>query len=609
VLIGRFHLGRLIRYIPYPVIGGFLAAVGWILLQGAFSLLVDYSFSISTLGDLFEYDTLIRWLPAMVFGVGMFVITRAKSHYLIIPSLLIGGIVLFFVVILAAGETIKEVEADGWMLGPFEHDSSWNPLFLEDFDDVNWDLILHEAGHIPTIALVSAIALLLNISGLEVQSDDDIEIKKELQVTGLANIALGLGGGFVGFHTLSITLLGWRMQGKGRALGVLFGVICLLALIFGFSLIAYFPKYVLGGLLIFLGIDVLTDWFWDGYFKMSKQDYVIMILILLTVAIVGYLQGVGLGILGAAVLFTFNYSRVDTVKQTLTGATYHSNVDRPITHYRRLHEIGGRLLIYRLNGVIFFGSASRLLDLVVARLEDQDQEELSYLILDFHHVQGVDSSSILSFIRLNQLLHRNDVTFIFAEMDETTHEVFNRSDFDLNDRSHFRHFAWLDEAVEWCENRLLRESAVTAFIPGTIKQQLELNFPEFKYFDDMVLYMERAHFAEGEVIAKQGDDASSLFWVEEGRLQARLEAAGVEHRVRTVTTGAIIGEIGLYSQKVRSASIIADEPSVLYVLTRESLLRMEKEDPIVAAAFHKMITLILAERLADTTDSLMHFLE
>jgi CRP-like cAMP-binding protein len=60
---------------------------------------------------------------------------------------------------------------------------------------------------------------------------------------------------------------------------------------------------------------------------------------------------------------------------------------------------------------------------------------------------------------------------------------------------------------------------------------------------------------------------------------------------------------------VKSASIIADEPSVLYQLTREALTRLEAEDPLVAAAFHKMITLILAERLADTTDSLLHYLE
>jgi SulP family sulfate permease len=302
---------------------------------------------------------------------------------------------------------------------------------------------------------------------------------------------------------------------------------------------------VLGGLLIFLGIDIIADWLWDGYFKMSRQDYVIMVLILLTVVFVGYLQGVGLGILGAAVLFTFNYSRIDTVKQTLTGATYHSHVDRPISHYRRLHEIGDRILIYRLNGVIFFGSASRLLNQALARLQDRDQTELSYLILDFHHVQAVDSSSILTFIRLNQLLHRQDVTLIFAEMSDHVHEVFKRSDFDLNDRGHFRHFAWLDEAAEWCENRILRESAATAFVPGTIKQQLQANFPDFKYFDDIVLYMDRISVEAGEVVAKQGDQASTLYWVEEGRLQARLEAAGVQHRVRTVTTGAIIGEIGV----------------------------------------------------------------
>ena len=610
MLLGRYRLGNLIRYIPYPVIGGFLAVLGLILLQGAFSLVADYSFSFSNINVLFEQDNFIRWSPALVFGVMLFFLTRYRSHYLIVPSFLILGIVLFFVVILFSGESVTAVQDDGWMLGPFPEGNSWKPIFLEDLSVIDWDLILKEAWHIPSIALVSAIALMLNISALEIQSDDDIQIKHELQITGVANIGLALGGGFIGFHTLSLTMLGWRMEGKGRLLGVVFGLTFLVVLIVSFSLIAFFPIFVIGGLLIFLGIDILVEWVYEGWFKMSHQDYVIIIMILLAVATIGYLEGVALGILAATVLFAYNYSRIEIVKQALTSKTYRSKVDRPLTHYRELQAAGESLTFYWLNGVIFFGSASSLLDKVVSRLQNNSLLPLQYLVLDFRHVLSVDSSAVLTFIRLNQLLQKQSATLIFSDLCRDIYNIFERSDFDLTDREQFRFFSGFDEAVEWCEEKLLRETSVTEVVfPDSLKGQLAISFPNFKHYDEILPYMERKNVAEGDTIATQGERSTSLYWVESGRLQALIELEESQYRVRIATAGAIMGEIGMYSNKVRSASIVADKPSVVYVLSQESLTRMEDEKPIVAANFHKLVALILAERLADTTDSLRHYLE
>src|SRR5260221_11296027 len=69
ILLARFHLGNLVRYIPYPVIGGFLAGVGYLLVLGSFSVLADEPFDLLRLSHFFQPELLIRWLPGVIFAV------------------------------------------------------------------------------------------------------------------------------------------------------------------------------------------------------------------------------------------------------------------------------------------------------------------------------------------------------------------------------------------------------------------------------------------------------------------------------------------------------------------------------------------------------------
>ncbi|MBN1565386.1 MAG: SLC26A/SulP transporter family protein [Anaerolineae bacterium] len=605
LILGRFRLGNLIRFIPYPVIGGFLAAVGIILIQGAFSMTADYSIALSTLDNLIAHDALIRWLPALIFGVVMFGVTRYNSHYLVMPALLILGMIVFFVIVLLSGESIDAVQDKGWMLGPFSESTAWKPVFLEDFAAIDWDAILAEIWYIPAIALVSAIALLLNISGMEVQADDELNINRELETIGLTNFGIGLTGAFIGFPTISITLLSWRMKGKSRLTGLVFAALFLVVLIFGFSLIAYFPKFVLGGLLIFLGIAILTEWVYDSWCKMPRQDYVIMLVILGIITTEGYLQGVGFGLIAAAALFAFNYSRIGNIKQTLTGQTYQSKVNRPPMFQHELHTQGQRLMIYRLYGYIFFGSANNLLD----KITEQTDADLHFLVLDFQQVPSVDSSAILTFIRLHQLLRKRQTMLVLCGMSPTVHDVFARSDFDLADRKDFHLFAELDEAVEWCENQWLYQITLAGtMLPLTMQSQLEALCGDCAEVEQIINYMERREVPAGMYLDRQGAPASDLYWVESGRLRAHIESDKTHQRLRIAQAGTVIGEIALYADTTRSASIVADEPSVVYVLTRDALHQMETNDPALAARFHKLIARIVSERLADTTASLEHYL-
>ena len=75
-ILGQFKLGKLVRFIPFPVVGGFLAGTGWLIVQFSFSMMTDLDLSFSNLESLLSNEMLIRWLPGIMFGVILLVADR-----------------------------------------------------------------------------------------------------------------------------------------------------------------------------------------------------------------------------------------------------------------------------------------------------------------------------------------------------------------------------------------------------------------------------------------------------------------------------------------------------------------------------------------------------
>ena len=92
LLLGFLRVGGLIRYLPYPIVGGFMAGLGWLIVNAGLRILLDLRLNAQSLPILFEGPVLARWLPALAFALCIFVLrTRVKSA-LIMP----GCIVAFF---------------------------------------------------------------------------------------------------------------------------------------------------------------------------------------------------------------------------------------------------------------------------------------------------------------------------------------------------------------------------------------------------------------------------------------------------------------------------------------------------------------------------------
>jgi len=115
-------------------------------------------------------------------------------------------------------------------------------------------------------------------------------------------------------------------------------------------------------------------------------------------------------------------------------------------------------------------------------------------------------------------------------------------------------------------------------------------------------YLKPRQFEEGGHIISQGDKQSGLYMIEKGQVVIRIKCEdGSVLRLRTLSSGAFFGEMGLYSGEPVSADVIAQQPTSLHVLTADDLKNLEKKEPDIAAAFHRFVIAYLSERLAKYT--------
>jgi len=595
--LGQFKLAGLIRFLPYPVVGGFLAGTGWLLVTGSIGLMTGSKVSLAGVPQLFTPEVLAHWLPGLGFALLILFLTNRFDHFLILPGIVIGGIVLFFITMTFFGLSTAELTDQGWFLGPFPSESLWTPLSLADINQVNWGIIGGEASNVATILIVSTFALLLNVSAFELIVGHDMDIDRELKVAGITNIVAGLGTGVIGYHQLGLSALNNKLGSASRLVGLVASVICLIVLLWGAPLLSFFPKVIVGGQLLYLGLAFLTKWIYQAWFKFPKTDYAIILMILLVIITVGFLEGVALGIVAALLRFVVSYSRMDSVSHQFTGKNYRSRVTRSLAHRYLLDEIGHRLYIAQLQGFIFFGTADKLLKRIRQHVESPENEVTHYVVLDFSRVTGLDSTALLSFHKLKQVLTIHDITIIFTEVNTAVHQQLVSDGLDSGDGS-VRFFPDLDRGVEWCEDQLLQQSGVTETdVPASLSEQLTFLLPEEMDLAELLHYLEPISVAAGEHIMLQGDEPEFLFFVETGQVTAQLERSDrAPIRLETMHDG-VIGEIGFYLDQERAASIIADEPSLLYRLSRQKLKQIEQENPETAAVLHRIIVHLLAERI------------
>ena len=597
--LGAYRLGALVRFIPYPVIGGFLGGSGLLILIGAGRVLTGADFADLNLALLLEPARLARWAPGLAFGIGLLLILRRFSHVLLVPGLLFGAILLFHLALYAAAVPDADAQAAGWLLGPFPEGAGLDLPAWTRLPADGWRLLSHQIPTFAAIVLVSVVALLLNASGLELATKSDLDINRELRASGVANMASGILGGAVGFHALSASLLGYRMGSNSRLIGLTTAVMCGITLVAGSSALGYVPKAVLGGLLFSMGAGLLVEWLYDSWRKLPRLDYMIVALIVGAIGSVGILGGVTVGVTVAMAIFVFTYSRVRVIRQELTGAEFRSNVERSSAVLEVLKDQGEAIRIVKLEGFIFFGTAYSVLTQIQQRLDQAGQHRVRYLLVDFREVPAIDSSAMSAFAKIHALCERKQCELLFTRMNPGITGQFKHAGLDP-DVANIAYFNELDFALEYCEEKILSD-ATNSVMPAdfSIWDRIAAALPPGSPIANFMAYLEPRVYHQGEYLLKQGSPPSEIIFIESGRVAVNLAFDdGRSIRIRSMTTGTMIGEIGVYLNQPRTASAIADQVTHAHILTAEKLRDMERRDPQLANALHYAIVALLAERVA-----------
>jgi sulfate permease, SulP family len=602
-VLGRLKLGNLIRYIPYPVIGGFLAGSGWLLVLGSFRVMTGHAPGLNNFTLFLRGDAVVHWLPGVVFGVLLFIALRRLRKPLILPVMLFAAIGLFWLVLELSGVSVAAARRHGWLpdLPVGRSFGSFSSFFIINL--APWHLLAQAWTILATILLTSVVSILLTASALELVAEEEIDLNRELRSAGLATFAAGIGGGMVGFHSLSMSRLVLSMGTRSRWVGAGSAVLCGLALFLGPSIIAVVPQYVCAGLLFFLGLTFLWEWAYEARRTLTNVDYAVVLLILAVVGAVGYPEGVGVGILAAVVMFIHNYSRVEVVTHALSGADLRSNVDRPVRDLRFLRQYGGQVYILRLQGFIFFGTANHLLHEVRQRATDAAAPALKFVILDFQRVTGLDASAIFSLTKVQQLARKQAFALVMSQVSAEISSQLEQGGLNGAQGDLLKVMPDLDRAMEWCEERLL--AGGNGKVNGharLLEEQLQDAWPPGVETRGLMPYLERLQMPADTHLIRQTEQSESLFFIESGRVTARLEFTdGRTLRLRTMGAGTVVGEVGLFLRGTRAASVITDQPCIVYRLSVESLNRMNREHPDLALAFHRYLICVLGERLTSST--------
>ena len=204
LVIGSRRRGDLIRFVPYPVVGGFLAGTGWLLVQGwdlrrLGGVIVLHSVE-RPLGDL----RMQRWLPRLAFGVILLVSVRVVKRPLVIPAVIAIGLVVVRDRdgrhrLLDRGGPRGGVAARTVRTG----EPCGQPWTLSTLGGADWLSVLESWAGIVTAVFVATLAILFNISGTELVLDRDLDTNQELRDAGVLNVVSGALGGIPGYHALS----------------------------------------------------------------------------------------------------------------------------------------------------------------------------------------------------------------------------------------------------------------------------------------------------------------------------------------------------------------------------------------------------------------------
>ena len=595
--VGYFRLSHLFRFIPYPVAGGFFAGTGWVLSLAALSVMSGVALDWQTLPRLFEPDMVWKWGPGAAYGL---VLTLAMKHKGNLP-VMIGSVVLvsalYHVGLLALDISVEDAKALGLLMSGIPEGGLWPAFGPSDLGAVDWRVVAGQVPTLLTVTLVTLLCLLVYVNGLEVATGIEVDLNREFRVAGLAGICAGAGGSGPGCHAFVFTLP-CRMLGADTPwTGVVVAVVLTLSLFFGSGMLELIPMSIIGGLLLFIGVDLLDTWLVKVRRRLLWTDYGLIVLICITIAVFGFIEGVAVGMLATLALFVIRLSRVDVIAEEFTARDRRSTMLRSVPDRAILYDRGELLRGYRLRGYIFFGSAHPLIDELKRPLGESPPP--SCILLDFAAVSGCDLSAVNVLCQFVQMAHRAGVRTVFSEVSRQLEGSLRRN-VPVEAREQIWFEPEFDSGLERCEALLIKSATSGPTGPkddergrlfDRVADALERHLDELVMFEGLLErlepWLEPCEYAEGETLSVQGEVRDGVQLLVSGLVSVH-DAEGT--RLHHCGPGDVLDPWAAFEDKnVASTTAIARTPCRTMMLTPVTRARLESDDNDLTLRFFTYI--------------------
>ena len=605
VTFGLVRLGQLIKYMPYPVVSGYLSGVGLYIIASQAPTFLGMPKG-SHFWESMSGFRLWQWQSIVVGLVTIAAMLLAPKVTKAIPAIIIGlliGVASYFVIAFF-NPAMLNLSQNPFVIGSIKSEGGLVEVIFGKFAalrNFNFGAVGNLIVPALTLAVLLSIDTLKTCVVLDALTHSRHDSNKELIGQGLGNITSACIGGVAGAGQMGATLVNLSSGAKTKFSGVLEGILALIAFLVLGSLIAWVPIASLAAILVVIGVKMIDTHSFN--FLKSRStifDFIVIVSVIVVALSVSLIWASAIGVVLAIFLFIREQVGTSIIRRKMYGNKIFSKQIRVKAESKILQKKGDCSVIYELQGSLFFGTASQLF----SELE-QDLKTKKYLILDMHKVQAVDITAAHVLEQIKDILNERNGFLIFSRVPKSlpsgqdVNQYFGEVGL-VKESNPVKVFDDIDEALEWVENRIIAEEIILS------EDEAPLKLDEFELFkgrkktttDDLKTYIKEVSIKAKEKIFSAGDNGTELFLIRKGTVDITLTTNDNEsYRISSFGRGNFFGELAFLDGATRSADAIADSDVDLYVLSRTDFEKFATEHKTSSIIFLEGLASVLAGRL------------
>lgn len=614
VIYGLVKGGRLIKYIPYPVVSGYLSGVGLIIALSQLPKLLGLPDDAELLQGLWSPDSW-RWPGIVVGGVTMAVMLAGPRLTNRIPAAIMGlaaGICAYFVLAFFM-PALMSLQSNPLIIGPIGSSGSFFETVAERFGSLfaiqmeDFRLVAYSAVALSALLSIDTLKTCVVLDALTRNRHDS---NRELFGQGIANLAAFGAGGLPGAGTMGPTLVNISSGGKTIRSGVAEGLLVVIAILALLPLIAWVPIGALAGILLVIAFRMF-DWHAFGLLRHAdtRLDFFVIAAVVIVAVSVGLIAASATGVGLAIILFIRDQIRGSVLRRRASLVDVSSKTHRLESEQEVLGERGDLARVYELQGNLFFGTTDQLF----SELEP-DLHSCQWMLFDMRRVQSMDYTAARMFKQMQDRLQQRGGQLLFSGMPSS---LPNRKDLEeyiirvglVGDRGRgISIFETRDEALEWMEDAILAQAGLIVEADDSILDLGEIEL--FRKLDQPTLEALRAcvhqrKVGEGEAVFERGDKGDELFLIRRGIVRIILPLKrGKIHHLATFHRGDYFGEMSFLDKRSRSADAVAKTDCDLYLLSRKEFNGWVSGNTRLGAKIFARIARAVSLRLRQTDKEL-----